>query len=398
MRLEEEREAKKVSDAIDRAIELERQGLKRRGHTKLLLLGQAESGKSTMLKNFQLNFTPKALQAENEGWRAVIYLNLIHSVNFIIDLLSNPASNDIRRYKLSLSPLRQVEVILVKQLSSSDPPHSRADTDNTTDYRRVSEVSIRGGSGWKALLRLHTQPPPPKASDLENARQILDACKDDIIALWADAMVQARLLEEGMILQEQSGFFLDQAHRVASFDYEPTFDDILRARLQTIGVEEHRLIMETSAEQGQQWIFYDVGGARGQRAAWVPFFDDVNAVLFLCSMAGFNEVLVEDRTVNRLLDSFNLWKTICSSHTRLKAGISFSSFVKSYKDAPNDLEHVTDYLKRKFVAKYQSDSLKPPRQLHVHITCAIDIATTSAVLARIRDTVLVNNLLATDML
>ena len=61
-------------------------------------------------------------------------------------------------------------------------------------------------------------------------------------------------------------------------------DDILRARLQTVGVEEHRLVMETgeprfisfspsclanlclaAAENGQQWIFYDVGGARGQR-------------------------------------------------------------------------------------------------------------------------------------
>lgn len=59
------------------------------------------------------------------------------------------------------------------------------------------------------------------------------------------------------------------------------------------------------------------------------------------------------------LDSFNLWKTVCSSKllqsiqfilllnktdildARLKAGIQFSSFVNSYKDE-NDLEHVMD--------------------------------------------------------
>ncbi len=68
-------------------------------------------------------------------------------------------------------------------------------------------------------------------------------------------------------------------------------DDILKARLQTIGVEEHRLVMETgklmffvrsgmpecrsiiqdssATETGQQWVFYDVGGARGQRGEYV---------------------------------------------------------------------------------------------------------------------------------
>ena len=39
--------------------------------------------------------------------------------------------------------------------------------------------------------------------------------------------------------------FLNEAMRVADAGYEPTFDDILRARLQTVGVEEHRLVMET---------------------------------------------------------------------------------------------------------------------------------------------------------
>jgi hypothetical protein len=35
----------------------------------LAVAGQAESGKSTLLKNFQLQFTPKAFNAEAEAWR-----------------------------------------------------------------------------------------------------------------------------------------------------------------------------------------------------------------------------------------------------------------------------------------------------------------------------------------
>ncbi|EJF63820.1 G-protein alpha subunit [Dichomitus squalens LYAD-421 SS1] len=468
LRLEDEREARRVSDAIDQALELELQSTrrKRKEETRLLLLGQSESGKSTMLKNFQLHFTPRAFRAEGDAWRAVIHLNLVRSVNYIIDLLSHTAdaqlshsnsttyrphgdvslhsqgsasptaatfgqahphhrasqkpqpSSEIRRFKLALSPLRQVEMILAKQLSV----HEREihDPSNTISSGRPSEVTVRGGRAWVSLLKrkpqdkAQTQYDQDHAEALENARQILDACRADIVALWASEGVQAGLTEEGVVLREQSGFFLDQAERIASMSYEPTFDDILRARLQTVGVEEHQLVMETAAENGQQWIFYDVGGARGQRASWLPYFEDVNAIIFMCSTAGFNEVLLEDRAVNRLLDSFNLWKTICSSRllssiqfilllnktdileARLQAGVQFSSYVKSYR-GENDLMSVTDYLRKKFIAMHHHHSPEP-RQLHVHTTCAINIDMTSAVLMRIRDAILVTYLMATDML
>ncbi|KAI0937522.1 hypothetical protein AcV5_000338 [Taiwanofungus camphoratus] len=440
LRLEEEKEAKRISDAIDYAIEKERQeSRKQRYHTRVLLLGQAESGKSTILKNFQLHLAPRAFQAEAEAWRAVIHLNLIRSVNFILDLLSGGSRSrvnsvlsdvtrlssqspydELRRLRVRLSPLRQVELILVQRLSADDPSRGALDIEKVTPwyYGRASEVSIRGGSGWKALLHRRWLPTQVESrpDELDNARQILDACREDIVELWADPSVRAGLKEEGVSLEEQAGFFLDQANRVASIDYQPTIPDILRARLQTIGVEEHVVTVETSAEHGSKWAFYDVGGARGQRAAWVPFFEDVNAILFLCPMAAFNEVLLEDRTVNRLLDSFNLWKTICSSQllkmaifilllnksdvlkAKLDAGVSFARYVKSYKDAPNDYEHVSTYLRRKFTAIHKQNTPRPERQLHVHLTCAIDVATMSTAIARIRDAILVNNLIASDYL
>ncbi|PCH44967.1 G-alpha-domain-containing protein [Wolfiporia cocos MD-104 SS10] len=440
MRLEEEREAKRVSDAIDHAIELERQELrKRHHHTRILLLGQAESGKSTMLKNFQLHFAPETFHAETEAWRAVIHLNLIRSVNFILDLLAGgsagsidfdasrrsllfsdaPSTGSLRPLRMRLSPLRQVEMILVQRLSANDPSRGALNVEEATPwyYGRASEVSIRGGTGWKSLLRRRRDAPAidPRRNDLETARQILHACRDDIVELWASTLVQDGLKNEGVSLQEQSGFFLDEAARVASADYTPTLKDILRARLQTIGVEEHTLTVEKPGESGQRWTFYDVGGARGQRACWVPYFDDVNAILFLCPMAAFNEVLLEDRSVNRLLDTFILWKTICSSKllvnttfilllnksdilkAKLESGVSFSRYVKSYKSEPNDFEHVSDYLRRKFIAMHKYHSFRQ-RPLHVHMLCAIDIHTTSVVITRIHDAIIMNNLIQSDYL
>ncbi|KAJ3551512.1 hypothetical protein NM688_g4660 [Phlebia brevispora] len=412
-RLQQEKDAKKINDEIDRLIEQERQELKkRRPQAKLLLLGQAEAGKSTLLKNFQLQFAPKAFHADADAWRAVIHLNLVRAVNLILELLTTPpvsytggvnrsvsslsnyhgrqpTSDPLRHLRMRLSPLRQVELLLQKRLCSDTP--TGLCSPNIDIYQsatvRPPDVTVRAKSGWKALAKL--QRPTSSTSqhdELHDARQIIEACKDDIVALWQHEVVHMGLKERDVALEDHCTFFLDNAGRVAAGKYIPTSEDILRARLQTVGVEEHRLIMET--DPGQEWIFYDVEGCRGQRAAWAPYFDDVNAVIFLCPMANFDRVLPEDPTVNSLLDSFQIWKTICESklladatfilllnkmdllEAKLQAGIQFSEYVSLYKDQPNDAEYIASYFKRKFSAVHKYSSPKQ-RPLHIHTTCAI---------------------------
>jgi guanine nucleotide-binding protein alpha-1 subunit len=50
--------------------------------------------------------------------------------------------------------------------------------------------------------------------------------------------------------------------------------DILKARLKTIGVVEHTFLIPSGNNKGVKWKIYDVGGARNQRHAWAPYFDD----------------------------------------------------------------------------------------------------------------------------
>lgn len=248
-RLAQELEAKRVSDAIDVALEAEKQEKRsRRKGIKILLLGQSESGKSTTLKNFQLQFTPRAFRAEAESWRAVIHLNLIRSILFILSQLSDPRAStstptpsptpsprgthfdassshapavpmrvpipltdDLRHLKLRLQPLKHVEHLLSKRLAGEEQleePHTGAE--------RGFEVAVRSGSGWKGLLRgLGNGRPPTEqrnltrasllGNDLKESRQILNACREDMCALWADQGVQGALRSEGIVLRDEAG-------------------------------------------------------------------------------------------------------------------------------------------------------------------------------------------------
>jgi len=82
--------------------------------------------------------------------------------------------------------------------------------------------------------------------------------------------------------------FLNDLDRIASWDYSVTDDDIVRARLRTVGIQEHRLVFNNGPwdspkcvliiifygnyiqltllvadkQTGWEWRIFDVGGCR----------------------------------------------------------------------------------------------------------------------------------------
>ncbi|KAJ7437366.1 guanine nucleotide binding protein, alpha subunit [Mycena galericulata] len=434
-RIEAQREAKRVSNAIDEALAIEREQRKRPSNAKILLLGQAESGKSTVLKNFQLYFAPKAFQAEAEAWRPVIHLNLVRSVNFVLGLLEirhpstynsaeQPSSPDsalsgqLRRLSISLAPLRQVEESLSNRIAGSRPIEETSEADRYNPAK-ASEISLRSGSGWTAFLRFRrgstsTVDRNEKSEEMQT-RRILSACAADIVSLWADPEVQQGLQDREITLQEQSGFFLDEVQRICQDDYTPTPDDILRARVHTVGPEEHVINMESSHESMRSWTVYDVGGSTSQRVAWAQFFDDVHVIIFLAPISAFNETLAENHSVNRLADSLKLWRTICSNKLllavefilflnkvdiltrKIKSGVRFAEHVTSFRNKPNEPKEVIKYLSDAFATINQTYSPRK-RKMHRHVTCAIDTKATAIVINDIREVILLNALSATNIL
>ncbi|EMD36098.1 hypothetical protein CERSUDRAFT_116002 [Gelatoporia subvermispora B] len=465
VRLHQQQEAARVSHEIDEHIQEDKKELDRRKKAiKILLLGQAESGKSTTLKNFQLAFSPSHFRNERLAWRTIIQLNLIRHIKKLLEVLqdeydesvsapsasylakgkgvagrpppagvrfsTSPLTDQHRRMRMRLTPLLPIEEELTKKLL----PEAND---------RVQDVCVRAGSGWKGVLAAISannaqNPPPPlmPPSALKNgggsrpgtadARRsndpttVLAACRDDIVALWEDPVVQTVLKKRNVRLQDMPGFFLNDAGRIAAMNYEPTDDDIVRARLRTLGVEEHRFTMEggqstsrfgnygvdlqLGALPGSEWYIYDVGGSRSNRPHWIPYFDDVQAIIFLAPLA-FNLTLEEDAKVNRLEDSILLWRTICENpllskatlilflnkmdilQATLAAGIRVVKYVPSYGDQPNDVQHVTKYFRDKFRGYHKRLSPKT-RPFYWHETSVIDTRATSVILVGVREGIL----------
>lgn len=70
---------------------------------------------------------------------------------------------------------------------------------------------------------------------------------------------------------------------------------------QTVGASEHvfKNVEKTAGDKDMVWRIFDVGGARTQRQCWVPFFDDMDCIIFLAPISAFDQVLSEDKKVNR---------------------------------------------------------------------------------------------------
>jgi len=207
------------------------------------------------------------------------------------------------------------------------------------------------------------------------------------------------------------GSFLDALDRVTSPRYIPSDGDILRARLKTLGVTEYSFTPPscTLSMVPSEWRIFDVGGQRSLRAAWVPFFDDMNAIIFLAPISCFDQTLAEDDSVNRLEDSVLLWKSVVQNpllkHTnlvlflnkcdilkvKLASGIKLADYIPSYGSRPNDFQSASQYLRKKFAGIQKEHSLEP-RAFYCHFTSVIDTQSTKLILINVQDMILRANL------
>ncbi|KAL0952601.1 hypothetical protein HGRIS_006856 [Hohenbuehelia grisea] len=299
--------------------------------------------------------------------------------------------------------------------------------------RALQEFSVNSNNGWKSALEKLKSGVPGMArgrrgsdssggsngrtkKDIdEEVTEVIAGCREDMRTLWEDRVVREMLARRKVRIEDAPGFFLNDADRIATRTYEPTDDDVIRARLRTLGVQEYRFVFDSGRTVGQTWHMFDVGGTRSSRAAWYPYFDDVDAIIFLAPISCFDEKLAEDRRVNRLEDSYLLWRSVCQSkllvrtqlilflnkcdllQAKLMRGVRIRDHVPSFGDRRNDLGTATRYFQQHF--KEISKQFSPaPRPFYVHLTSVIDTKSTAATLGAVEESILRDHLRRADLI
>lgn len=174
---------------------------------------------------------------------------------------------------------------------------------------------------------------------------------------------------------------------------------MLHSRKATTGIVDYRIDV-----RGVPFRFVDVGGQRQHRQKWFQCFDEVTAILFLCASSAYDQVLVEDRITNRLVESRKIFETIVNN--RCFSNVSIILFFNKYDLLSEKVVHIkiTDFIRGerpfdgdpyqlKDVEKFLTelfDSVRTDRrqELYRHFTTATDTNNIKFVFKAVRDTIL----------
>jgi guanine nucleotide-binding protein subunit alpha len=222
-------------------------------------------------------------------------------------------------------------------------------------------------------------------------------------SLWVDKGVQLTILKGNQYaLHDNLSYFFQDIERLFQKDFLPTDQDILRTRLRTTGISE------TIFELGNlTYKMVDVGGQRSERKKWIHVFDNVQVVLFLVAISGYDHVLVEDRNGNQMHEALMLFESISNSkyfeksalilflnkidlfREKIAGGMSpISKVFPDYTGQPTDIEAGMEF----FANKFRNLVRQPKKEVYVHYTNATDTDLLKKTMASVQDMIVQRNL------
>jgi GTPase SAR1 family protein len=249
---------------------------------KLLLLGAGGCGKSTFFKQIKSMYGAPPTEGELLNFKQTVNANVSDNVTALMEL-------GVRDLGIKVDPA-------------------------------VSEA-------WEKAKAIMAQPSFGKpGNDLSSNPELVQM----LMKLWGSAAVKEALERQSEFqLQDSTDYFFERLTKseleVCSMPQfkvntkldsppigDPTYvcgsQDILRIRVRTSGIVEKRYLI-----QGNEFVVIDVGGQRNERRKWIHCFQDVTAIIFLMAASGYDKVLFEDASQNRLLESLQLWDKIVNS-------------------------------------------------------------------------------------
>jgi len=305
---------------------------------KLLLLGAGESGKSTIVKQMKIIHLLGFTQSERMSYRPPIFKNIVESIKTL-------AKEAIDRH---------LEIL------------------NMDAAQRILQSS-------------------------DFVREFSKSLAADIKSLWSEPLIQQLMNKSSEIyIPDNVPHYFNKLEKIAADNYIPDDEDILKARIQSIG------IYETEFNVGDaHFRMIDVGGQRSCRKKWIHCFEGVTAVLFCVALSEYDQKLIEDDDTNRMMESLSLFEEICHVQWFTETSIIlflnkkdlFAEKIKRVPltvcfpdyDGPNDYTNASEYIKRQFVSKSTGN---PNKGIYPHFTCATDTDGFKVVFSAVQDIVL----------
>ncbi|CAD5223605.1 unnamed protein product [Bursaphelenchus okinawaensis] len=316
---------------------------------KLLLLGAGESGKSTILKQMKIIHDNGYTEADAIQKKSMVYANVIQAMHYIVQ--------GIERLGLNFS------------------------NSNSAEHARLIDAVIKKNKEGD-----------PIADNVYMAIKELTMDK---------AFKKAMDRKTEFYMPDSSVHFIDSLDRICNPSYIPSQQDILLLRISTMGVIE-----VTFKIKDKMWRVFDVGGQRSQRKKWIHCFDDARAVIFVVALSEYDQVLIEDNTTNRMLESIQLFKQVCNNKHFIETSIILFlnkkdlfrekieenqiPLKKTFPEYSGELKYepCVKYIEKKF---FMANEV-PNKNIYCHQTCATDTEQVQFVLDSVMDTILSSKL------
>jgi GTPase SAR1 family protein len=299
---------------------------------KILLLGAGESGKSTIVKQIKLLHAKKLTQKEFQIAGNSLHQNVVDCMKALLN-----ARKTFGTYELDEEGKKTEEEIF-----------------NWDENKRLNQEM---GNRIKALFE-------------------------------SEAIRKTYARRNEFWLLDSFPYYIKNLDRFVDPEWAVSEEDAVMARIRTTGIVVTNLEqkLETSDQKdgcpdSLTFQVVDVGGQRNERKKWIHCFDDVRCVLFIDNLAGYNQVLFEDSSKNRMHESLELFNKVSYNRIFEKTPIFlflnkkdlFEAMVKEQdlsvtfpeykggKDINNALEFIQTQFKRQ---------LPPKKEAHIQVVSA----------------------------
>mmetsp|Transcript_34357 Transcript_34357/g.58196 ORF Transcript_34357/g.58196 Transcript_34357/m.58196 type:complete len:359 (+) Transcript_34357:49-1125(+) len=317
---------------------------------KLLLLGAGQSGKSTLCKHMQ--------HLKGDGFT--------------------------RAEKYDLIPIMRSNTVGYMQTLYTE-------TINHADEKKKLQIPKELKNAFEEIER-----------DEENLFKLSEDLAQKIAELWKCEAIQDTFKRRSEFqLDDSAEYFIEKAETLASSKYFPSEDDIIRNRVQTVGII-HTNVKFTV--QDTEFEMIDVGGQQSERRKWGSAYSNISAVVFVCALSGYDSTILEDEKTNRLEESLELFATVVYNKElkdkpiilflnkfdlfeqkirEERTPITVCPLCKDYTGSPDSTKESVRYIEKLFKGR-----VGKKRELFVHRTVAIDKRNVLKVFQSVKQSVL----------